>query len=150
MKYVFYYDTILGKVGIVEEDGYLTSLHFDEVLEGIEVKENAFIKKVFQTLDDYLSGKRINIDFKMKPKGTPFQEKVWDALKEIPYGETRSYKDIAFRIGKEKACRAVGGAINKNPIPIFIPCHRVIGSNGSLVGFALGLKMKQQLLDIEK
>ena len=120
-----------------------------ERLEGIEVKETELILHVSKKLIDYLCGKRIDIDFKMNPKGTAFQNDVWTALKEIPYSETRNYKDIAVRIGKEKACRAVGGAINKNPIPIFIPCHRVIGSNGSLVGYALGLKMKQQLLEIE-
>ena len=85
----------------------------------------------------------------LHPNGTEFQIKVWKALTEIPYGETRSYKDIAISIGNEKACRAVGMANNKNPIPIIIPCHRVIGANKKLVGYAGGLDLKERLLDLE-
>ena len=81
--------------------------------------------------------------------GTPFQQLVWEALKTIPYGETRSYKDIAVQIGKSKACRAVGMANNRNPIAIIIPCHRVIGSKGELVGYGGGLDIKKQLLRLE-
>jgi methylated-DNA-[protein]-cysteine S-methyltransferase len=103
-----------------------------------------------QQLSEYFSGKRKSFDLPLEPQGTEFQKKVWSALLEIPYGETRSYKDIAERIGNPKACRAVGGANNKNPIVIIIPCHRVIGAYGGLVGYGLGLPMKQQLLDIEK
>lgn len=101
-------------------------------------------------LDEYFSGKRKSFDLPLEPQGTEFQRKVWNALLEIPYGETRSYKDIAEKIRNPRACRAVGGANNKNPIVILIPCHRVVGSHGGLVGYGLGLPMKQQLLDIEK
>lgn len=101
-------------------------------------------------LSEYFSGKRKSFDLPLEPQGTEFQKKVWAALLEIPFGETRSYKDIAEKIGNPKACRAVGGANNKNPIVIIIPCHRVIGAYGGLVGYGLGLPMKQQLLDIEK
>jgi len=101
-------------------------------------------------LSEYFSGKRKSFDLPLEPQGTEFQKKVWSALLEIPFGETRSYKDIAEKIGNPKACRAVGGANNKNPIVIIIPCHRVIGAYGGLVGYGLGLPMKQQLLDIEK
>ena len=86
----------------------------------------------------------------LAPKGTSFQQKVWAALREIPYGETRSYKEIAAMVGNEKACRAVGMANNRNPLPIFIPCHRVVGANGKLVGYAGGLDVKTFLLNLEK
>ena len=101
-------------------------------------------------LREYFNGKRKSFDLPLEPQGTEFQKKVWSALLEIPYGETRSYKDIAEKIENPKACRAVGGANNKNPIVIIIPCHRVIGAYGGLVGYGLGLPMKKQLLDIEK
>ncbi len=110
-----------------------------------ELSELAAIK-----LNEYFDGKRKSFDLPLEPQGTEFQKKVWAALLEIPYGETRSYKDIAERIGNPKACRAVGGANNKNHIVVIIPCHRVIGAYGGLVGYGLGLPMKQQLLDIEK
>ncbi len=85
----------------------------------------------------------------LAPKGTDFQKKVWQALCEIPYGETFSYKKVAQKIGNEKACRAVGMANNKNPIAIIVPCHRVIGENGKLVGYAGGLEVKKKLLVLE-
>ena len=86
----------------------------------------------------------------LNPQGTMFQKAVWAALRAIPYGETRSYGEIAAAIGKPKAARAVGSANNRNPILIFTPCHRVIGANGALVGFAAGLAMKEALLALEK
>ena len=86
----------------------------------------------------------------LSPVGTKFQKRVWEALQSIPYGQTRSYGEIAAQIGNPKACRAVGGANNKNPIMIFIPCHRVIGADGSLVGFGGGLPAKRYMLDLEK
>ena len=92
-------------------------------------KETDLIKKTYVELEEYFAGKRHDIDIPIAPKGTEFQKRVWQALSEIPYGETRSYKDIAKSCGNEKACRAVGMANNKNPIAIIIPCHRVIGSN---------------------
>lgn len=101
-------------------------------------------------LEEYFSGKRISFDLPIAPCGTDFQKRVWAALQNIPYGETRSYKDIACAIERPTACRAVGGANNKNPILIIIPCHRVVGSNGALVGFGGGLEMKQMLLDLEQ
>ena len=101
-------------------------------------------------LSEYFEGRRKSFEFPIKTHGTAFQEKVWAALRAIPYGETRSYKDIAAAIGNEKACRAVGGANNKNPIAIVTPCHRVIGAGGSMVGYAGGLDMKEFLLALEK
>ena len=105
--------------------------------------------KAYTQLAEYLAGKRKKFDVKLAPKGTAFQQKVWKELLKIPYGQTRSYKDLAIAIGKPNAARAVGMALNKNPIPLIIPCHRVIGSNGSLTGFALGLETKRWLLEME-
>lgn len=106
--------------------------------------------KVFRELDEYFQGKRKNFDIPLRTHGTPFQEKVWAALRAIPYGETRSYKDIAEAIGHPKAYRAVGMANNANPIFIIVPCHRVIGADGSLTGYGGGLPMKKALLSLER
>ncbi|MFC1795931.1 methylated-DNA--[protein]-cysteine S-methyltransferase [Pseudomonadota bacterium] len=99
---------------------------------------------------EYFAGTRSEFELKLAPDGTPFQLAVLDALQQIPYGETCSYGDIATRIGKPKAVRAVGAANGRNPLPIIIPCHRVIGSNGSLTGFGGGLPTKRFLLDLER
>ena len=115
----------------------------------VTIQETAIIKEASQQLDEYLEGRRKRFDLPVFAKGTPFQLLVWEALKTIPYGETRSYKDIAIQIGKAKACRAVGMANNRNPLSIVIPCHRVIGSKGELVGYGGGLDIKKQLLCLE-
>lgn len=101
-------------------------------------------------LDEYFQGKRTTFSLPFKLTGTPFQLAVWKELQNIPYGKTTSYKEIAQKINKPKAYRAVGMADNKNPLPIIIPCHRVIGSNGKLIGYAGGLKLKNYLLELEK
>lgn len=106
-------------------------------------------RKVKAQLNEYFAGERKFFDVDLAPDATPFQSSVLDALREIPYGETRSYRDIAEKIGNPKAVRAVGGANGSNPIPIIIPCHRVIGSNGTLTGFGGGLDSKRFLLDLE-
>ena len=98
----------------------------------------------------HFASKELQNGIKLAPKGTAFQQSVWKELLKIPYGQTRSYKELAIAIGKPKAARAVGMALNKNPIPLIIPCHRVIGSNGSLTGFALGLETKRWLLEMEQ
>lgn len=152
MKYVYYYETLIGRIGIAEEEGYITdvilpSYPFEE--ECIEA-ETPLLKKAAEQLYTYLAGERQVFDLPLKPYGTPFRKRVWDALCQIPYGETRSYKDIARAVGNEKACRAVGGANNKNPISIFIPCHRVIGADGKLVGYGGGIDIKIKLLELEK
>jgi methylated-DNA-[protein]-cysteine S-methyltransferase len=101
-------------------------------------------------LDDYFAGKRRDFDFPLEPAGTPFQRRVWEALCEIPYGETWSYLQLATRIGNPKACRAVGLANGRNPIAVVVPCHRVIGANGSLTGYGGGMDRKRLLLDLER
>ena len=113
-------------------------------------QETPFLQNVKKQLEEYFSGTRKSFDIKLAPAGTAFQQSVWQALQKIPYGRTASYKDIAEKIHNSKAFRAVGMANNKNPIAIIIPCHRVIGSNGRLVGYAGGLDLKQQLLELEK
>jgi len=141
-----------SKVGIIEiqsSDGKIISLDFvNEKLyaeKSEEVLENAKIQ-----LNEYFNGERKKFDLPLKLDGTDFRLKVWKELQNIPYGITCSYKDIAIKIGNKNAFRAVGGANNKNKIAIIIPCHRVIGSNGSLVGYESGVERKKVLLDLEK
>lgn len=102
-----------------------------------------------EQLDSYFSGERRNFDLPLAAEGTPFQQSVWKVLRTIPYGEVRSYGDIARRIGNPNAVRAVGRANGSNPIAVIIPCHRVVGSNGTLTGFGGGLERKAQLLELE-
>jgi methylated-DNA-[protein]-cysteine S-methyltransferase len=151
MKKIFFYDTKIGKIGIAEENGSITNLYFSETVADAKaiLEETVILKKTNQQLQEYFAGKRKVFELPLAPKGTEFQQKVWQALKEIPFGETRSYGEIAKRIGQPKASRAVGGANNKNPLPIFVPCHRVIGANGKLVGYAGGLEVKKTLLNVE-
>ncbi|TCP18324.1 methylated-DNA-[protein]-cysteine S-methyltransferase [Scopulibacillus darangshiensis] len=113
-------------------------------------KDQDYTGEAARQLTEYFNGERQTFDLPLCLKGTPFQIKVWRALREIGYGETKSYKDIAQAIGNPKAVRAVGSANNSNPLPIVIPCHRVIGSSGSLVGYGGGLDKKVTLLDHEK
>ena len=106
-------------------------------------------KLAFRQLDEYFSGTRRSFELPLRLCGTPFQQRVWSALCEIPYGETRSYRDIAEAVGSPRAYRAVGMANNRNPILILVPCHRVIGADGALVGYGGGLDMKRALLELE-
>lgn len=106
-------------------------------------------QKVIAELEEYFAGTRREFSVTLDMYGTPFQQTVWTALTHIPYGETRSYKDIAQFIGSSKAVRAIGGANNRNPIPLIVPCHRVIGANGSMVGYGGGLPIKEHLLLLE-
>ena len=115
-----------------------------------EGETHPVLKKTQTQLNEYFAGKRITFDIPLESYGTVFQKKVWKTLRKIPYGKKWSYLDIAQKIGSEKACRAVGGAIGKNPISIIVPCHRVIGKNGTLTGFAGGLKAKKFLLELER
>ncbi len=143
------YQTKLGKMCIGYEGDCLRLLKKAEETEENFGKKTAFTDKVYSQLVEYFEGKRKVFDFNYEMHGTDFQKKVWKALIEIPYGETRSYKDIAISIGNDKASRAVGLANNKNPLIVLVPCHRVIGKNGKLVGYAGGLDMKSYLLEME-
>ncbi|NFG00934.1 methylated-DNA--[protein]-cysteine S-methyltransferase [Clostridium sporogenes] len=151
MNNAYCYETEIGKIVIVENGIGITQLYFGEdIPKNASILQTDLLKKANEELKEYFRGKREEFDLPLAPQGTEFQKKVWRALQEIPYGKTYSYKHVAVNIGNEKACRAVGMANNKNPIPIFIPCHRVIGANGNLVGYAGGLDIKQKLLKIEK
>ena len=152
LKSIFSYNTSIGKINIVEEDGFLTDVCISEnfVIEDATIKETTLIKETIGQLNDVLAGRRREFDLPLLPKGTEFQKKVWRELQNIPYGKTCSYKDIAEKIGSPKAARAIGRANNKNPIILIIPCHRVIGSDGRLVGYGAGLELKERLLALEK
>lgn len=147
----YIYQSPIGELGVYEEGGYITNIYLqpsdypcDYVISTSDV-----IEETIKQLNEYFSGNREFFDLPLNPKGTDFMQSVWRELCNIPYGETTSYKDIATRIGNHKACRAVGMANNKNPIPIIVPCHRVVGSNGKLVGYRGGLDMKLHLLHLE-
>ena len=114
-----------------------------------KIQTSSILEQTKKQLDEYFTGNRKTFDIPLHPVGTDFQKKVWHALLNIPYGETRSYKEIAQSIGSPNSVRAVAGAIGANGISIFIPCHRVIGSNHSLTGFAGGLDAKRRLLELE-
>lgn len=146
---VYFYETKIGTIGIRENSKYITDIFFSKKDTNDNIEETELIKECFLQLKQYFEGNRRSFDLPIQPKGTEFQKMVWNELSKIPYGETKSYKDIALAIGNEKACRAVGMANNKNPIPIIIPCHRVIGSNKKLVGYSGGIDVKEKLLNIE-
>jgi methylated-DNA-[protein]-cysteine S-methyltransferase len=115
----------------------------------VELGGEASLHELAGQINAYLLGELQNFSLTLDLRGTLFQSKVWEALRKIPYGETRSYADIAATIGQPQAVRAVGRANGLNPVPIIVPCHRVVGSDGRLVGYAGGLEMKQMLLDLE-
>lgn len=145
----------VGKIEIIEENEKLIELNIyneekNEQKNKIIEKDTRLLLEVEKQLKEYFKGKRTKFEIPLNPKGTEFMKKVWKELLKIPYGEVRTYKEIAEKVGNSKASRAVGMANNKNPIPIIIPCHRVIGSNNKLVGYALGLDMKKYLLDLER
>lgn len=147
------YDTPVGELTICCQDETVTEVLFGRVVpKGSCRKEvrTELSDRVAAQLSEYFAGERRQFDLPLQPEGTEFQKKVWEALRAIPYGETRSYKEIAVQIGDEKATRAVGMANNKNPLPILVPCHRVIGADGSLTGYAGGLEIKKKLLELEQ
>lgn len=150
------YSSPIGKIWITAEKEKIVELFLEnrEKREREEDYKNLQEYKVLKTakkqLEEYFSGKRKEFHLPLELKGTDFQKKVWEALQKIPYGQTRSYGELAEIIGKPKASRAVGGANHRNPIMIFVPCHRVIGANGDLVGFGSGIEVKRYLLELEK
>lgn len=146
----FIYPTPMGRITLASNGEALTHLAFGPVeLPGLNMP-TALTNEAATQIQEYLAGKRKVFDVPLAPAGTEFQKRVWQALQCIPYGETRSYQEVAAMIGNPKALRAVGGANNKNPLLILIPCHRVIGANGDLVGYAAGLKIKRFLLNLEQ
>ncbi|MBC8571359.1 methylated-DNA--[protein]-cysteine S-methyltransferase [Zongyangia hominis] len=153
MANAFVYVSPVGELLLREEGQALTGVHFGgqtALREGDRLEESLLLRQAARELDEYFAGERRRFSLPLAPKGTPFQQKVWAALLEIPYGETRTYGQIAAAIGQPTACRAVGMANNKNPIAIVVPCHRVVGANGSLTGYAGGLSVKEKLLQLEQ
>lgn len=158
MQLVYMYmDSPVGALKLVAHDQALVAVMWDNenhkrvrLAELVEDRQHPMLRKVKQQLQEYFAGQRQQFDLPLDFQGTAFQQQVWQALLSIPYGETRSYKEIAVQLGNEKAVRAVGAANGKNPISIIAPCHRVIGSSGALVGFAGGLDKKQILLSLEQ
>ena len=158
MQLVYMYmDSPVGALKLVAHDQALVAVMWDNedhkrvrLAELTENLQHPMLLKVKQQLEEYFAGQRRRFDLPLDFQGTDFQQQVWQALLTIPYGETRSYKDIALQIGNQKAVRAVGAANGRNPISIIAPCHRVIGSGGALVGFAGGLDKKQILLSLEQ
>lgn len=140
----------IGVLTLVEEEGALAEVRFGQRLAGEALCDTPVLLQAAQELDEYFQGKRHDFSVPLAPKGTPFQLKCWAALVQIPYGETRTYAQQAAAIGQPKASRAVGMGNHRNPLPIFIPCHRVIGKNGTLTGYAGGLEMKEYLLTLER
>ena len=158
---IFYYTGIIGDYGLEEENDSLTRLWFrrsgqeeedgkvGDFPKGLEIRETSLLKEAKGQLDAYFAGQLKEFSLPLSPKGTDFQRKIWDLLRQIPYGTTCTYGEVAVMAGNVKASRAVGLANNRNPLPIFIPCHRVVGANGSLTGYAGGLDVKLALLQLE-
>jgi methylated-DNA-[protein]-cysteine S-methyltransferase len=147
-----YLDTPVGRLRLLSDGRQLTAIEFEgrytDLGEATEQTDRALAPALRQ-LEEYFQGQRRDFDLPLAPAGTEFQQSVWRALTAIPYGEVRSYGDIAKAIERPRAVRAVGAANGRNPLPIVVPCHRVIGSNGALTGFAGGLQAKRTLLRLE-
>ena len=142
----------IGLLRLTAEDGRLTSIQFQSQHGARKAHyrdDDPVLEDCARQLEEYFAGKRKAFDLPLDAGGTAFQREVWGALGAIPYGEVRSYRDIAHVIKREKAVRAVGAANGRNPLPIVVPCHRVIGTNGTLTGFAGGLDAKKTLLELE-
>ncbi len=148
-----YYRSPIGMLTLTEENNQVTGVHFGKLIYPKQCNhaETPLLSHVRRELWEYFEGRRKTFpDIVLAPNGTPFQKAVWQALNQIPYGETRTYQQIAQAIGKPNAARAVGNACNRNPIAILQPCHRVVGTGGNLTGYAGGLPIKEQLLSLEQ
>ncbi len=154
----YIYETKIGRLFIVEDGTAVTYVELlkekdshtiKERFNQVKLEESGLLMEAAKQLKEYFDGTRKHFTISLNPKGTSFQLRVWEALQRIPYGETRTYGQIAEAVGNDKASRAVGMANHNNPIMLFIPCHRVIGANKSLVGYAAGLEVKEWLLKLE-
>ena len=145
-----YLETEIGRLYLAEEDGFIVRISSGQAPVGDTQGDSPLLEQAAIEVQEYLAGRRQEFSVPVKAKGTSFQEKVWAALRQIPFGETRSYGEVAKMVGNPKGARAVGMACNRNPVLLMIPCHRVVGSSGKLVGFACGLSMKEKLLNLEK
>jgi methylated-DNA-[protein]-cysteine S-methyltransferase len=148
-------DSPIGPLLVTADDTGITGLHVDGAAHGRSrpnedwVEDDSRFADVRRQLGEYFAGDRTEFDLPLNPAGTPFQQQVWTALRTIPYGQVRSYGQIAAQVGRPGAARAVGLANGRNPIAVMVPCHRVIGSSGALTGYGGGLDRKRLLLDLE-
>ena len=157
MMYYTRLNTRMCEIILVGDEAGLSHLHLDtgegkrvfEIADDWE-QNHAFFAPIIQQIEEYMQGQRSTFDIPLNPKGTEYQKKVWQALREIPYAKLHTYKNVATAIGNPKASRAVGMANSRNPLPLVVPCHRVVGANGQLTGFAHGLTIKKRLIHLEK
>lgn len=149
--YSCFINTPVSHLKITQFDSSIVKIEFTRpISEHNAPPETSLLRETKKQIDSYFHKKITKFDLPIKFYGTEFQQKVWNALYCIPYGQTKTYKQIAAQIGNPKAFRAVGGANNKNPLPIIVPCHRVVGTNGNLVGYVGGIDIKNFLLNLEK
>jgi len=145
------FDTPFGPMGLGEEEGALVRVYLPgQPTPRLMPHKTPLLERAEGQILEYLNGQRQVFDLPLSPAGTPFQQTVWRALLDIPYGETECYGSVAARVGCSKGARAVGMANHRNPLPILIPCHRVVGAKGRLTGYAGGVELKQALLSLEK
>ena len=155
MTYSMQLETPVGPLTVTATEKAVTAIRFGtQVPEGSTrctgAEATPLLRRAAEEIGDYFAGSRRRFTLPLAPEGTPFQQKVWEALRSIPYGETRTYKQIAIQIGHNQSFRAVGMANNRNPIVVVVPCHRVIGYDGKLTGYAGGLDVKERLLELER
>lgn len=147
---LLFYDSPVGRLGLMGEGEALTALTLPgQPVPRIAERETPLLREARRQLAAYFAGKLREFDLPLRPEGTPFRRQVWDELRNIPYGQVISYGELARRVGRPGAARAVGGANHHNPISILIPCHRVIAADGSLCGYGGGLALKRALLELE-
>src|SRR4051812_3784879 len=148
MTFSTQFSSSVGPLTLEGDDRVLTRVGFGEA--AVPQGDAAALSVAAIQLEQYLTGERTEFELAVELEGTPFERRVWDEVRAIPYGETATYAEIARRIGRPDACRAVGRANGRNPVALIVPCHRVIGSDGSLTGYAGGIEMKRALLDLER
>jgi len=149
---LYLYSTRIGTIGMEEKNNKITSIYLNrrDLPQVKEIIETPLLQEAYRQIDLYLRGGLRQFSLPLAPAGSPFMQRVWECLSGIPYGSTLSYQQVAEAIGRPRAARAVGLACNRNPIPILIPCHRVIGKNGSLTGYRGGIELKLRLLALER
>ena len=150
MNCYYSYETPLGRLSIASNETSIIGVSFKESYPDYAHRETSLIVHAHHEIEEYLQGNRTTFDLPLKLEGTPFQIQVWQELQNIPYGETRSYTEIATKMGNKNACRAIGNANRQNPLMLLIPCHRVIANDGSLSGYAGGNLIKRYLLNLER
>jgi len=150
--YSYFYETKIGRIGLVERDGCITKLYLGEfkLSTDLVISETTLLKEAAYQLQSYLVGELKEFKLPLAVEGSAFLKIVLAKVAEVPYGQTATYQEIAIKVGKPKAARAVGQANHRNPLPIVIPCHRVIGAKGVLTGYGGGLELKQFLLELEQ